>query len=154
MSVEEKENVKINDKRHSNKSNEPKNPKEHVHSEGCGCSSAEGQVKSEEPKNPEEHTHSEGCGCSSGEGQHHSHHMTLFSALVFSLIQSSLMGLGHFPNPETNEKGMNLEIAQQNINLLNMLKEKTKGNLDKEEENLLESGLFDLQMKFVEASKK
>ncbi len=47
----------------------------------------------------------------------------------------------------------NWELARQNIDILEMLQEKTRGNLDPEETRLLESLLFDLRMRFVETKR-
>ena len=63
------------------------------------------------------------------------------------------MQLGLIPDPLTNEQKKNLPQAKQTIDLLTILKDKTKGNLDKEEETLLNDALYDLRIKFVEASK-
>jgi len=59
----------------------------------------------------------------------------------------SYMGLG----PEN--LGKNLTLARQNIDILDMLQKKTKGNLSSDEEKLLLEVLRDLRLKFVEASR-
>lgn len=65
-----------------------------------------------------------------------------------------MMGLGLAPHPETGKQEVNLNIAKQNIDLLEMIQTKTKGNLTKEEETLLERVLFEVRTKFVEVNKK
>ena len=77
-----------------------------------------------------------------------------FGAFVLSLSTSALMNLGELPDPATNETCRNLPIAKQNIDILGMIKEKTKGNLDNEEENFLTNLLYELRMKYVAAVKK
>ncbi len=77
-----------------------------------------------------------------------------FKTFVLSLSTSALFHFGAIPDPVTNEKEINLPLAQQSIDILSMLQEKTKGNLDKEEEDLLENILYNLRMKYVEESKK
>ena len=77
-----------------------------------------------------------------------------FATFVLSLSHSALMHLGEAPDPETNKLGTNLALAKQNIDLLGLLEEKTKGNLTGDEERLLAQVLFDLRMRFVERSKE
>lgn len=77
-----------------------------------------------------------------------------FATFVLSLSHSALMHLGEAPDPETNQVATNLALAKQNIDLLGLLEEKTKGNLTGDEERLLAQVLFDLRMRFVERSKE
>ena len=77
-----------------------------------------------------------------------------FATFVLSLSHSALMHLGEAPHPETNEVTTDLALAKQNIDLLGLLEEKTKGNLSGDEERLLAQVLFDLRMRFVERSKE
>ncbi|MEE9516273.1 MAG: DUF1844 domain-containing protein [Candidatus Adiutricales bacterium] len=76
-----------------------------------------------------------------------------FSTFVFSLSSSVLLHLGEMPDPATNKKVLNLSLAKQSIDILVMLQEKTSGNLDEEEENLLKNLLYELRMKYVAHSK-
>ncbi len=76
-----------------------------------------------------------------------------FSMLVFSFAQGSFISLGLAPDPNTKKTQKNLEVARQNIEILGMLKEKTKGNLTSEESALLENLLTEIRLRFVEASK-
>jgi hypothetical protein len=76
-----------------------------------------------------------------------------FATFVLSLSHSALMHLGEAPDPETNKVEANLQMAKQNIDLLGLLDEKTKGNLTGDEERLLAQVLFDLRMRYVERSK-
>lgn len=76
-----------------------------------------------------------------------------FSTFVLSLSQSVLIHLGEIPDPVTQEKKEVLPFAKQTIDILGILKEKTEGNLEKEEENLLSSILYDLRMRYVEKTK-
>lgn len=77
-----------------------------------------------------------------------------FTSLVFSLSTSTMVCLGLLPDPQTNQQMVDLGLAKQNIDILGMLQEKTKGNLDKDEEAFLENSLYDLRMRFVEACNK
>lgn len=76
------------------------------------------------------------------------------STFVFSLSSSALMHLGEIPEPETNRTVVDLAIAKQIIDTLGMLQEKTKGNLDQDEESLLRSVLYDLRMRYIQKSGK
>ncbi len=76
-----------------------------------------------------------------------------FSTFVLSLIGTAYVHLGDAPNPEGQpEKDLNL--ARQDIDLLGILQEKTRGNLNGEEERLLEQALYDLRMRYVEVEKE
>jgi len=66
------------------------------------------------------------------------------------LSSSVLQQLGKIVNPLTNKAEVNLEGAQISIDMLSVLKEKTKGNLDKDEEKILNDILSSLQMNYVE----
>ena len=74
-----------------------------------------------------------------------------FSAFVYSLSTSALVHLGEIPEPVTEKMDKNLPLAKQTIDILGILQEKTKGNLTQEEENLLNSFLYDLRMRYVKA---
>ena len=78
-----------------------------------------------------------------------------FSSFCLSLATSALYHLGAVGDPETGETApdKNLPLAQQTIDALEMLRDKTRGNLDDEEEELLKTLLYELHVRFVEASK-
>src|ERR1700722_12319328 len=75
-----------------------------------------------------------------------------FSTLVLSLASSAVMALGLEKNPHTGEYEKDLELAQFNIDMLQLLKNKTKNNLDTDEEKFLHEVTSDLQMRFVSAN--
>ncbi len=76
-----------------------------------------------------------------------------FYTFVLSLASSAFVHLGDAPHPETGEAGKpDFPLAQQTIDILAMLREKTKGNLTPEEEKFLENLLTDLRIRFVEKS--
>ena len=66
-----------------------------------------------------------------------------------NLATTAAANLGEMPNPFTQQTEIDLEGARQVIDLLLALQTKTRGNLTVEEERLLDSLLYDLQMKFV-----
>lgn len=75
-----------------------------------------------------------------------------FSTLVLSFATSAMINLGVTPDPQTKKAQKNLELARQNIEILDMLEKKTKGNLSKEEATLISSVLTEVRMQFVKAS--
>jgi hypothetical protein len=75
------------------------------------------------------------------------------STLILSIGSSAAMAMGLAPDPGTGKSEKNLEMARFNIDLLLVLKQKTKNNLSQEESQFLESIVSDLQLRFVEASK-
>jgi len=77
-----------------------------------------------------------------------------FSDLVLSLAASAQIHLGVSTSPFSGKVEKDLPQAAQNIDLLGVLAEKTRGNLTQEEGQLLEAILADLRMRFVEESKK
>ena len=76
-----------------------------------------------------------------------------FSSLVLMFGTTALVQLGVTPNPGSDQKTPDLVQAKQIIDLLGVLQDKTKGNLTAEESDLLESLLFDLRMRYLEAAK-
>jgi hypothetical protein len=77
-----------------------------------------------------------------------------FSAFVISLSTQALMHLGEIANPISAKVETDVPLAKQMIDILAMLREKTRGNLNASEDRLMEDILFDLRMKYVEAVKK
>ncbi len=76
-----------------------------------------------------------------------------FATLVLSLGSSAVMYLGQSDEPEGKKPPRNLPMAKHAIDLLTVLEDKTKGNLSAEEGQILESLLFDLRLRYVEALK-
>ena len=72
-----------------------------------------------------------------------------FPSYLLSYYTQGLVLLGEVPNPYTNKKEEDLESARNIIDILTMLEQKTKGNLSKDEGQLLESVLYELRIKFM-----
>ena len=72
-----------------------------------------------------------------------------FSNFVLSLSTTVMYHLGDFPDPATNKAEKNLSAAKQTIDMLNMIRNKTAGNLDSDEKELLEGILYELMMRYV-----
>jgi hypothetical protein len=77
-----------------------------------------------------------------------------FSTFVISLSTQALMHLGEIPDPITGKVASDFPVAKQMIDIIGMLGEKTRGNLDPGEQQLMEDVLYDLRMRYVEAVKK
>lgn len=72
-----------------------------------------------------------------------------FSVFIMSLNTSALVQLGELEEPGGRGKSVNLDLARHTIDTIAMLQEKTRGNLDSEEENMLKHILCDLRMRYV-----
>jgi hypothetical protein len=75
-----------------------------------------------------------------------------FIEFVMMQAQQAAMFLGRIPNPQTGKPEVNLEIARMFIDQLEMIHEKTRGNLTSEESEILTRVLSDLQLSFVQAA--
>ncbi len=91
---------------------------------------------------PEEHQPS-----SSSEGAHGINFINYVTSLGFQ----ALIFMGEIPHPMTNQIEKNLEQSKFIIDTLAMLREKTKGNLTKQESDLVNTTLYELQLKYVDA---
>ena len=72
-----------------------------------------------------------------------------FSTFVLSLATTAMSHLGEVPDPATGKNETNLDGAKQIIDILCMLKEKTSGNLSREESQMMEHFLYELRMKYL-----
>ena len=72
-----------------------------------------------------------------------------FSSLIFSLSSSAFVNLGAIPDPNTGKVEKNLPLVKQTIDLLVLLRDKTRNNLTQEEETLFDHLLYDLRMSYV-----
>jgi len=77
-----------------------------------------------------------------------------FRTLVVSLSTTALLQMGLAPNPASQKVEKNLPGARQTIEILDILKDKTRGNLDPQESQLLDQCLHDLKMSFVQSSRR
>jgi hypothetical protein len=76
------------------------------------------------------------------------------STFVMSLSTQALMCLGEIPSPLTDKTETDLDAVREFIDILSMLQEKTRGNVDAAEARLFEKVLYDLRMRFVEKARK
>lgn len=104
---------------------------------------AEPKTESETPKVEKEETVKSG-----RDGQAQVPEMN-FQNFVLSLYTSVIFSLGEVPDPASGEKKKDLQAAKQTIDLLGLLQEKTRGNLDESEKDLLEGVLSEARMRYV-----
>ena len=76
-----------------------------------------------------------------------------FATFVLSLGSSALVHLGETPDDDGKTR-RNLPLAKQTIDLLALMQDKTRGNLDEGESKLLSALLYDLRIKYVDAQKR
>lgn len=74
-----------------------------------------------------------------------------FSTHVLSLASSALIELGRMPGPDGEQHPVDLEAARHLIDVLSILQQKTRGNLDEAEDKMLASLIYDLRVAFVDA---
>ncbi|QDU77083.1 hypothetical protein Pan97_41440 [Bremerella volcania] len=72
-----------------------------------------------------------------------------FTLLISMLATQAFSAMGHIPDPATGQATKHPEVAKHMIDLLAVLEEKTKGNLDPQEKAALESVLHQLRMAYV-----
>ena len=75
-------------------------------------------------------------------------------SLIFSLAQTAMAQMGKLAHPATGKVERDLDGAKVSIDLLIMLRDKTKGNLTPEEEKLLTGTLTDLELNYADESGK
>ena len=78
----------------------------------------------------------------------------LFLNLVMMFSSAAMQQMGKLVNPATGKTEMNLEAAQFNIDLIEMLKAKAAGNMDHDEEAFMANSLTSLQMTYVETARE
>ncbi len=77
-----------------------------------------------------------------------------FAAFLWSLSEQALAALGELPEPGSGKVNRDLLLAQQMIDIIIMLRDKTRGNLDSQEQAMLTEILSSLQMKYVELARQ
>jgi hypothetical protein len=76
------------------------------------------------------------------------------AGLFMMLASSAVVALGEAPDPLTGQRQVDLAQAADAIDLLILLREKTEGNRSPDENRILEEVLYDLQLRYVHATKK
>ncbi len=73
-----------------------------------------------------------------------------FSSFIFSISTTVLMDLGEIEHPIDKEKKVNIKMAKHSIDVLDMIKDKTKGNLTEQESALIENIVTDLKLRYCD----
>tara|TARA_B100000214_G_C23891762_1_gene592134 strand:+ start:655 stop:969 length:315 start_codon:yes stop_codon:yes gene_type:complete len=73
----------------------------------------------------------------------------LFMGLCSSLVTQAWMQLGKIKNPMTDKIDIDLEAASLTIDMIAMLKDKTKGNISDEETKIIDQSINELRMNFI-----
>ena len=76
-----------------------------------------------------------------------------FNSLIFSLSSSALLHLGEIDDTQGGGKKIDLQLAKHSIDIIAMLKEKTRGNMTGEESGFIDNILTDLRLRYVKTSK-
>jgi hypothetical protein len=126
------------------------------------------------PEHPHQHDHGDHAGHAHASHEHaghdhphdhadHDHHDHVhdagqaaeitFGTFLVSLSTQALMLLGDIPDPQSGRPQQDLVAAQQLIDIIGMLQQKTSGNLDREEAQLIDAILYELRMKYVERAR-
>lgn len=147
MSEEEKGGVKVTDKRRFTEEGESRSSEEQVETPATEATARHKAAGGQADKKAGEKQKSK------SEEQKQELPSVDFVTFILSLASSVQVHLGLIPNPGTGKSEKNISLAKQTIDILGVLQEKTKGNLEKEEDRLLEGILYDLRMKYVELNK-
>lgn len=110
-------------------------------------------VSSEKVNKPDSPS-AEGSAPVTGEGEEAEYGELNFLNYLSSLVFQAMIFLGDMPNPVTQQPEKNLRQAKFLIDTLALLREKTKGNLNKQEDDLLNGSLYELQMRYVDVFKQ
>ncbi len=78
----------------------------------------------------------------------------LFVQLISSLHGAALMQMGKMKNPASDKLERNLEQAELTIEMLDMLKERTKGNLSNDEDKFVSSVISEVKLNYVDEKAK
>lgn len=93
------------------------------------------------------------CGCPEGQMRNKQGKCVMpevsFISFILSLNTTALFHLGEIPHPETGQKVLDVELARHAIDTLAMLEQKTKGNLNSEEQELISRMVYELKMRFI-----
>lgn len=77
-----------------------------------------------------------------------------FVGFLLSLNTTALYHLGEIAHPESGERVVDLELVKHTIDTISLLSDKTKGNLDSDESELITKMLYDLKLRYVNASNR
>lgn len=76
-----------------------------------------------------------------------------FSGFILSLNASALIHLGDIPDPHTKQRNIDIAAAKHTIDILELISDKTQGNLTGDEKKLIDDVVYNLRLKYVKATK-
>jgi hypothetical protein len=132
---DEKDEIKVEDKRHFDREGNPIGPAEEKDQKPPRPKEAKSPPKAEPSEKSAKQEKID------------------FIAVLFSYVHTALIYLGDMEDPVKKGPAENLEGAHQMIEILELMQAKTKGNLTNQEQQYLESALFDLRMRYMQKSK-
>lgn len=110
------------------------------------------RIRQEQTRQGREDSFGEARGSSSPEDRAH---MEIdFSTLITSFASAAMISMGLVSDPATGKTGSDPVLARQNIEIIAMLQDKTRGNLSADEEKLVENILYELRMNYIEFQKR
>jgi len=75
-----------------------------------------------------------------------------FETLVSTMVTQALFAMGAIPDPRTGERIQHLDLARHHIDMLTVLEEKTKGNLNEDETKLITTAVYELRSRYIQSS--
>ncbi len=88
------------------------------------------------------------------EAENRQYRRELFIKLLLMLRAGALQQLGQLTNPITGEKKVDMELARETIDMLDLIREKTAGNLSEPENEMINNLISEMQVAYVEVSTK
>ncbi|MEO0515241.1 MAG: DUF1844 domain-containing protein [Planctomycetota bacterium] len=73
-----------------------------------------------------------------------------FETLLSSFVTQALYAMGAIPDPQTGQPALHLDLARFQIDMLSVLEDKTKGNLNDEEAKMIAGTLYELRTRYVQ----
>ena len=77
-----------------------------------------------------------------------------FKTLISTMVTQAMFAMGAIPDPQTGQRVAHLDLARHHIDMIGVIEEKTKGNLDEEEQTLVTQTLHELRMHYIELSRQ
>jgi len=77
-----------------------------------------------------------------------------FKTLISTMVTQAMFAMGAIPDPQTGQRVAHLDLARHHIDMIGVIEEKTKGNLDEEEQTLVTQTLHELRMHYIEIARQ
>ncbi len=110
------------------------------------------QAQAEKEKLAQQAKSSEGQGPGSAKSGPGGLPPATFESLVSTMATQALFSLGAIPDPRTGQRIVHLDLARHHIDMLNVIEEKTKGNLTDEESKMITTTTYELRSRYIQAA--